>query len=235
MYEDFEVRWEGLLAGDPEQVWDAITVNAIGWSWDIEYEPRVGGADRGLTSAGGAVPAWAPPRRFATRAERPDGWANQLDYALEPADGGTQLRFTHRTRARAATLAPERDACERHTAFYYHSLGEYVEQFAGRRARYVELEAPGSFADVVRRLGVPEGATAGDSVTLAPGARGTVDYAQAPFLGVRTDDALIRVYGREAWGGPVSVVLHLFDPQADLGGVERAFRTALAAETEEVA
>ena len=50
MYRDFEVRWQGVLPADPQQVWDAFTVHTAGWIWEIAYEPRVGGAERGLTA-----------------------------------------------------------------------------------------------------------------------------------------------------------------------------------------
>ena len=86
MVREFEVRWEGELPADPRDVWDAITQHADGYLWAIEYEPRVGGAERGLTAGGGTVTAWDPPRHFATRT-RPeterDG-VNELDYRLEP-------------------------------------------------------------------------------------------------------------------------------------------------------
>ena len=45
-----------------------------------------------------------------------------------------------------------------------------------------------------------------------------VDYRTDAFLGLRTDDALIRVYGRDAFGWPVGVALHLFAPDADGAG-----------------
>jgi hypothetical protein len=74
----FEVRHEGLLPATPEEAWAAITRQTAGWLWEITYEPRVGGAERGLTTDGGTVTAWDPPRHFATRAQRPDGWFNRV-------------------------------------------------------------------------------------------------------------------------------------------------------------
>jgi uncharacterized protein YndB with AHSA1/START domain len=223
MFEDFEVRWEGVLAGDPRQVWDAVTVRAAAWIWEIDYEPRVGGAERGLTSGGGSVTAWDPPRHFQTRAQQPDGWHNELDYTLEACDGGTLLRYVHRS-VLASDFDAQYDACVQHTAFYNHSLGEYVRHFAGRDAAYVELEAPGPFADVCRRLGLPDGAAVGDR-----GPDGVVDYLTPSFLGLRTDDALVRVYGREAWGGGVSVALHLFAEDADPELARRTWGARLSA------
>ncbi len=69
---------------------------------------------------------------------------------------------------------------------------------------------PGSTADVLRRLGIPDDAAVGDEVEL-----GVVDYRDGTFVGVRAGDALIRVYGREVWGWPVGVAVHSFDGPAD--------------------
>ena len=53
MTRTFEMRWEGELPAAPQEVWDAFTRHSAGWLWPIAYEPRVGGAERGLTSGGG--------------------------------------------------------------------------------------------------------------------------------------------------------------------------------------
>jgi hypothetical protein len=226
---DFEVQWEGELPGTPQEVWDAFTKHAAGWIWKIDYEPWVGGAERGL--AGGMVTAWDPPRHFQTRAERPDGFHNALDYTLEPRGDGTLLRYVHRG-VLAEDYDRQLDACRQHTAFYNHSLGEYLRHFSGRDAAYVAADAPeasarGGFAVVRRALGVAEGVAAGDPVRLTPAGLepidGVVDYATHAFLGVRSADALYRVYGREAWGGPVSVGHHLFADGADEAEEERAW------------
>jgi hypothetical protein len=233
MFKEFEVRWEGVLPGDRQQVWDALTVYTSGWIWELDYEPRVGGAERGLTSAGGTVTAWDPPRHFQTRAERPDGWHNALDYTLEPRGDGTLLRYVHNG-VISSDHDTEYDACVQHTAFYIHSMGEYVRHFAGREAAYVSIEPPGSFAAVCSRLGLRDGAAVGDHVRLAPELEGTIDYLTPAFLGVRTADALVRVYGRDAWNGPVGVALHLFAQDADAARAERTWSEWLNA-TEAVA
>jgi hypothetical protein len=231
-FQEFEVRWEGVVPGDAQEVWDAFTLHAAGWIWEIDYEPKVGGAERGLTSAGGTVTAWDPPHHFQTRAERPDGWRNQLDYRLEPSGDGTLLRYRHN--GTTSDYETEYDACVHHTHFYLHSMGEYVRHFAGRDAAYVEIDAPGPFAAVCRRLGVDDAAAVGDHVRLATGTEGEIDYLTPAFLGVRTEDAFVRVYGREAWGGPVSVALHLFADGADPAEAERTWSAWLEA-TEAVA
>jgi hypothetical protein len=237
---EFEVRWEGELPATPQQVWDAFTIHTAGWCWEIEYEPRAGGAERGLTSGGGTVTIWEPPRHFTTRtrpeAER-DGF-NQLDYVLEPRGEGTHLRFTHRG-VFADDYERQLDGCRQHTAFYYHSLGEYLRHFSGRDATYVAAEAPeasaqGGFAALRRALGLAGDVAAGDPVRLTPAGlepiEGVVDYATHAFLGVRSADALYRFYGRDAWGWPVGVAHHLFageaaDEQSWSGWLDGVFAT----------
>ena len=162
--QEFEVRYEGELPATPAAVWDAIAVHAGGWLWPIAYEPRVGGAERGLTSGGGTVTAWDPPRRLATRAERrEDGWWNALDYQLEPCRAGTRVHYAHTGVFTGDDHALQDDACRAHTAFYYHSLGQYVEHFAGREATYVSADGPagsarpGAFAALRDVLGVGDG------------------------------------------------------------------------------
>ena len=198
----------------------------------------LGGAERGLSSDGGTVTAWEPPRHFATRAERADGWFNELDYVLEPRAGGTFLRYVHRGVMDDADYDREYEACRRHTAFYYHSLGEYVGHFAGRPVTYVsaggpsESAAAGSFAAVRRELGIAGDAAAGVRATVelpgAPGVKATIDYLTQEFIGLRTDDALYRFYGRDAFGWPVGVAHHLFGEDVDGSGAERAWGDWLA-------
>lgn len=236
MTKDFEVRWEGELPARPQDVWDAITRRADGWLWKIDYEPWLGGAERGLTEGGGTVTAWDPPRHFVTRT-RPeterDG-PNALDYVLEPRGAGTFVRYVHR-----GTFPDEQDYesglddCGQHVAFYHHSLGQYAAHFAGRVPVYVAATAPeasaerGGFAAVRRALGLADDVTVGDRVRLTPAGLepidGVVDYATSAFLGVRSDDALYRVYGRDAWGYPVGVAHHLFADGADRAAGERAW------------
>jgi hypothetical protein len=217
MTEEFEVTWEGELPASPREVWDAFTARTAGWLWDIDYEPRPGGTERGLTGGGGTVTVWEPHRRFVTRAV---GDVNQLDYVLEPRGEATYLRFTHRG-ALAGDYDLELDACRRHTAFYYHSLGEYLRHFPGRDAAYVSVQAPETsardgFSAVRRALGVTADVAVGDRVRLEPaGTEGVVDYATSEFLGVRGADALYRFYGRDRWNRPVGVAVHRFGGGAD--------------------
>jgi hypothetical protein len=248
MVREFEVRWEGELPAAPHDVWDAMTRHADGYLWKVEYEPWVGGAERGLTAGGGTVTAWDPPRHFATRT-RPeterDG-VNELDYLLEPVGPVTYLRYTHRCAVPADDFDRQLDACRRHTTFYLHSLGQYACHFAGREAVYVSVGAPassaqGGFVALRRALGVADDVVAGDPVRLNPAGiepiEGVVDYANDAFLGVRSADALYRVYGRDTWGWPAGIAHHLFAGSADRDESERAWSDWVAGvfETERVA
>lgn len=235
---DMVTTWETELPGTPDQVWDAITVHSEAWLWPIAFEPREGGAESGLSSEGGVVTAWQPGRRFATRAERSDGWFNELGYDLEPSAGGTRASYRHHT------LTGDEDhdlmvrACRLHTDFYAHSLAEYVGHFSGRTATYVSVDAPdasaqaGGFERLLRALGLDASAAPGERVQLRPAGlppiEAVVDYRTDAFLGLRTDDALIRIYGRDTFGWPVGVALHLFAPDADGAALEQAWRTWLA-------
>jgi uncharacterized protein YndB with AHSA1/START domain len=234
MTQTFELTWEGDLAGTPEQVWDAVTVHTGGWLWPVTYEPRLGGSARGM-GQDGTVTAWDPPRHFGT--ESPDrGGVNALDCVLTAIDGGSATHVAYRHRGVADDDA-EVSGGREHTRFYYHSLGQYVQHFAGREAAYVSADAPpssaaaGGFATLRRALGVPEDVAAGDGVRLTPAGLpaidGVADYVAPEFLGVRTADALYRFYGRDAWGWPVGVAHHLFADGADGAAAGRAWQTWL--------
>ena len=193
MYEPFEVGHEGVLHGTPEQAWDAITQHTSGWLWPVSYQ---GGVASGLASTPGKVTAWEPRRRLSVRNEREDGWWNQLDFELAPGAGGvTLLRYRHRSVFAREEYDEQLDQCRQHTEFYMHSLGQYVRHFGGRDATYTSIDdAPADARAVLAGIGD----------------LGVVDYETHAFLGIRGEDALIRVYDRRAWGYGVQVAQHGF-------------------------
>ncbi|HTU14505.1 MAG TPA: SRPBCC domain-containing protein [Solirubrobacterales bacterium] len=235
MSDQFEVRWSGILPGSPRQVWDAFTAHTSAWVWDVSYEPRVGGAESGLTEGGGVVTAWDPPRHFKTEAERPDGWRNCLEYVLEPRPGGTHLDYVH-SGVWLENYDETLDGCVQHTDFYYHTLGQYLAHFADREAIHREVEVTGTFAETCRDIGAAETAEIGDEIRIdrdgmSP-ATVTIDYRTPAFLGLRAADALIRVFGREAWGEGVAVSLHVFGSEAEADRIEAEWRGLLGAGVE---
>lgn len=212
----WEVTWEGQLPAGPPAVWATITEHADGYLWPIEYEPRVGGAERGLTQGGGVVTEWEPHRRFATRTRPEDerDGLNELVYALEPLGDVTYLRYTHRAEIPEAEYDVQLAMCRAHTTFYLHSLGVHACFFSGQGAAYASADVEGGFAEVLRRIGVPDGAVVGDRFTLTPHdgepVDVVVDYLSATMFGARGADLLYRVYGRDTWGWPVGVTSHRF-------------------------
>ncbi len=214
MSKEFRISREVQLAASPEQVWDALTVGTSGWLWPMEYEHREGGA----APFGGTVTAWDPARQLTARVDGEDGWFNQLEHTLEARDGGTYLRYVH-SGVFVDDWDNQYDGADQHTDFYLHTLGQYVRYFAPRIAGYATGDGPeASHApDGFERLraALIEAAGPGDAVSVeldGIGAiEGVVDYAKPNFVGIRTDDAMYRFFGRNAFGDyPVGFSHHLF-------------------------
>ncbi|CUU56436.1 hypothetical protein Ga0074812_107320 [Parafrankia irregularis] len=229
---EFAIERELEVEASPQDYWDAVTGGNAGWLWPTPPpEPRVGGAVAG----GGTVCAWEPPHHLVLRHDGPDGWFNQLEHVIEARDGGTTwVRYVH-SGVFVDDWDNQYDGAAAHTDFYLHTLAQYVRDYTGRPAAWVNVEAPaaslaGGFAVLLRAAGLTE-VRPGDRATLtvtglAP-LEVTVDYVAPHFLGLHTADAMFRVFGRDAFGAPVAVVAHLFAADADPGAVEGALRTWL--------
>jgi hypothetical protein len=227
MYRNFTVEQVSELRAAPETVFAAVSAETGGWMF----------LTKGVAAAGPDDPmaqVWEPGRQLTLRVERPDGWFNQLDYRLSPRpDGGTRLEYTHQGVFSEDTFDQMYAACQLHTPFYQHSLDEYSAHFAGRPITFVEPELPpGTTADdVLAALGVNTdaqvGATVGVHAPGLPAQDAVVDYRTEHFLGLRSDNALYRVFDRRAWGLPAGVTLHLFDPDVAADAIEQAWRDHL--------
>ena len=198
MYKNWEVTWSGELAGTPQQIFDGFTRNNASLHVaDRLRAARRRRARRGLTTDGGTVTVWDPPRHFRTEASKDDGWFNRLDYRID----GHHLSLVHHTCVEEDEFDVQYDACVQHTRLYMHSLGEYLAHFAGREPHYLGLRRRAGQRPPTCSSGSAIGdAGVGDRIAL-----GIVDYRDGTMVGVRTDDALIRVYGRDVWGWPVGV------------------------------
>lgn len=233
MGRQFEVRFEGSLAGSPVEVWEALTARTAGWLWPIDVEARLGGAVTGLTEAGDTVTVWEPPRHLAIRSEGDDGWFNNLDWTLEAWDRGTFLRYTHTGVSDEQNWDNDYEACRQHTELYYHTLGEYLRHFKGNLATYVKADVPEivTFRTVWEAIGLRDKPSVGDRVRFeVPGCDpvdGVLDYVTANFIGLRTREGLLRFYGRDAFGWQVGVAHHLFGPDIDREKTERAWKAWL--------
>ncbi|MFE7774923.1 SRPBCC domain-containing protein [Streptomyces sp. NPDC057445] len=236
---EFEIVREFEVDASPEQVWEAITTGTAGWLWPLEYEPKQGGA----APFGGTVTVWDPPHRLTGRTENVEGIAqqtfNQLDHVIEPlVDGGCRVRYVH-SGIFVEDWDNQYDGASKHTDFYLHTLRQYLTHFTGRLAAYASVDAPGASTaadalDVVSRgLGLPDDATEGATVRIDLPGTGTadavVDYRNRYFVGLRTGDAMYRLFGRNHFGAPVGVSVHDFAPGADPAKTESAWRTRLEA------
>ena len=231
MGREFEIRREVDLEATPEQVWEAVATGPGNKAWLFPNEIEPG--------EGGPVQVWEPPHHLAIRVEGEDGWFNALEFVIEGREGGgAVLRYVH-SGIFTDDWDDQYDAAGRHTDFYLHTLGEYLKHFAGRPATYVgggpdgiqgppASQEPGAFGAVREALGLSNGAAPGDRVRLEPeGVDGVVDYLEPQFIGVRTADGLYRFFGRDAWGQPVGISLHLFSEDADADRAQRTWKAWL--------
>ncbi|NUK12901.1 SRPBCC domain-containing protein [Streptomyces lunaelactis] len=237
MSKEFEIVREFEVDASPEEVWAAITTGTAGWLWPMEYEPREGGA----APFGGTVAAWDPPRRLTGRTEDAEGVSqqtfNQLDHLIEPREGGgSWVRYVH-SGILVEDWDNQYDGANKHTDFYLHTLRQYLTYFTGRAATFATLDAPGAsnapdgLEVVSRGLGLADDAKEGTTVRVEVPGTGPVDavldYRNAYFVGLRTDEAMYRVFGRNHFGAPVGVSVHDFAGGADAQKTEDAWRTWL--------
>ncbi|SEG14582.1 hypothetical protein SAMN05216223_103393 [Actinacidiphila yanglinensis] len=239
MPEEFEIVREFEVDAGPQEVWDAITSGTAGWLWPMEYEPVQGGA----APFGGTLTTWDPPHRLVARTEDVEGMSqqtlNQLDHLIEPVEGGgCRVRYVH-SGIFVDDWENQYDGANKHTDFYLHTLREYLRHFTGRRAAFATADgpaaagAPDAFDAAARALGLPQGAAAGDTVTVTlPGASApstaVLDYRDRYFIGLRTETAMYRVFGRNHFGATVGLSVHDFTPGRDRAADIDAASAALA-------
>lgn len=234
---EFEIVREFEVGSPPQQVWDAFTTvtGTGGWLWPMEYEPRVGGA----APHGAVVTAWDPPHRLTVRSEGPaalfaERSTNHLEHLIEPCDGGRRSWVRH---AHSGIFTQDwenqYDAASKHTDFYLHTLREYLTYFAGRPVTYTHLDAPAAataedaFTRLARELGLPTDASEGARFRLSAAGvdlDAVLDFRTPYFIGLRTDDALYRFFGRNHFGRRVGVTVHDFAAHADAKRAEPAWR-----------
>jgi uncharacterized protein YndB with AHSA1/START domain len=242
MSHEFELSHDIDLEATPDQVWAAIATGPGIDSWFMgrnEVEPREGGA-ASMTMPGftaeSTVTAWEPGRRFAYRSPTAeDGSFMAFEYLIEGREGGaTSLRLVH-SGILTGDWEAEYDALRKGNPLYLRTLAQYLKHFPGRTAVPVAAFGPQQpdedavWSAITRALGLRKEVTEGDEVHFTIGGKpvdGVVDTVLEPsFLGVRTDDALLRFVGR---GGVILTGHHIFadiDPTA----AEQAWSDWLAA------
>ncbi len=220
MPREFEIARDVVVPATPEQVWEAVATPGGNASWLFPNE---------IDPDGSGTTAWDPPRHFAVRQERGD-WFNAVEYEIDGREGGKSLlRYMH-SGIFVDDWDRQYDAADAHTDFYLHTLAEYLEHFSGLAATYIgEAPAgiqgpptsatPDGFRRLQQALGLRAQAGEGDGVRLTPRGlepiEGVLDYLRPNFIGVRTADALYRFFGRNAFGAPVGMSIHMFADGAD--------------------
>ncbi len=228
MAKPFEVKDEITVDATPEDVWQAVTSGPHIDSWfighTVELEPRAGGSvktDFGGFVAESTVTAWEPGHRFAYRsAEAPDGSYMAFEYVIEARGGGrTAVRLVHSGFLADDNWETEYDALKKGDPFYLHTLGQYVTHFRGRSA-VRNIFAPGPNVQDKDRVWSVLRSKLNLSANAAPGTPvkatldglspvdGVVDFASPDFLGVRTQDGLLRLI--HGYDGTVVAEHHIF-------------------------
>ncbi|HEY8735538.1 MAG TPA: hypothetical protein VIO62_00685 [Candidatus Dormibacteraeota bacterium] len=120
---------------------------------------------------------------------------------------------------------------------YLYTLDQYLTHFIGRAAVYIGAEAPPESARqeawprLTQDLGLADPISSGSQVRIELAGvgplEGVVDYVSPNFLGLRTADSLIRLYGRAVIGMTVAVGQHAFAQQVDADKIAVAWQTWL--------
>jgi hypothetical protein len=207
MNKEFEIVVEGEYPGTPEQVWNAVTTGTDGWLFPTD----------GLVGEDLVVER---PVHHINRTEGAYGWFNQLEQVIEDRpEGRSFLRWVH-SGVFSDDWETQYDSASQHTIFYLHTLAEYLKHFAGRPVVFAAVDGPiaasgpDAFDRIRATLGLGAGTKTGDPVPVAlPGvasATAVVDFWGDNFVGLRTEDALYRFFGRNLFGGQVGVTVHDF-------------------------
>jgi uncharacterized protein YndB with AHSA1/START domain len=227
MPREFVIRKEVTLPAVPEAAWAAVTTRSglSAWFLPMDVEPEEDG-----WSEAGEVLTWEPPTRLTVRSPAPEMSTSQVfDYTFSACPAGCVLRFEHQG-FMGRHWEAEYSATRAGWDMYLHTLGQYLEHFAGRRATFVSAEAPKrsgvpeAWPRLLSALGLDAAPPAGAWVLLRPAGldpiEGVADYVAPEYLGVRTADAMYRFHNRARLGMPVAVGHHLFGVAPDGGPLE---------------
>ncbi|BCW74333.1 MULTISPECIES: SRPBCC domain-containing protein [unclassified Arthrobacter] len=216
---NFEIVYDTELPGTPERVWEAVTNGTPAWMFPTDQWPDVRTVEE-------------YPHHLVSRMDGPDGWFNQLEHVLEPLDGGrARLHYVH-SGIFADNWDQQYDGASRHTEFYLHTLGQYLQYFDGRPVVFTDVQAPAAsqapdgfirLRETLRAGAAGQGAAVDVELDGVGRLTGEVDFSNEHFLGVRTPDALYRFFGRNAFGAPVGMTVHDFSGTADSATTAKAW------------
>lgn len=203
----FEQRREAEVPATPEQVWQAIASGPGITSWFMGHSEVEDGVVRtvfGEYAPQHAVSVSERPRRFGYGTEPAnDGRFIAYEFLLEGRAGGsTVLRAVTSGFLPGDDWADEYEAMALGADLYFATLIEYLSNFTGRFATPVTafggsgLGWDAARQDILARFGLADPVAAGDraqaDVAGVGQVTGTVYFANAFTLGIRTQDALLR-------------------------------------------
>jgi uncharacterized protein YndB with AHSA1/START domain len=205
MGHEFEDELIAEIDADVNDVWEAIATSSGVNAWFMGSTEIADGHVRtafGDYTPDGVITHDERPSRFAYEVvPEADGRRIAYDFLIEArAGGGATLRLVSSGFLPGDDWADEFEAMQRGGALFFATLVAYVEHFAGRPSRSLFAAGPAAdtsvWAAIGAELGLDRPAQIGDAVKLRrPGGdvvEGTVYFANADTLGVRTFDALYR-------------------------------------------
>ena len=245
MGKDFDLTYEREIDATPDEVWDAFSSGPGLDAWFMgnnEVERRQGGhwsSEVDSFHMESTVTTWQPPTRLVTESPAAeDGSRHTFEYELEPRGAGTAIRWHHSGFLGSEHWEAEYEGMSEGDPVYFDKLVEYLTYFRGRSAIPVDVFLPGpedkvaAFAAIRAALGIDHDVVLGEQVSITPEgfdpAEGVVDVRTATFLGIRTDDAMLR-FMHVAWNSTVAIGHHLFDPGLDPEHATAAWRSWLEA------
>jgi hypothetical protein len=214
-------------------------------AWFMGRTTVVGGeggaisVDMGQFTQDFTITGWEPGRHLAYATEpRPDGSFLALEWLIEGRSGTTVLRSVGSGFIGSDNWEDEYDSLRQGGRRYLHNVAQYLEFFPGLRATPINAGWPraGQREEVMRALahglglaGLPP---VGETVSLTPPRLppidGVVDYSQPHCLGIRSSDALYRLF--HGMGNSAIAEHHMFEPSVDRGDVQRRWQAWLAAQ-----
>ncbi|WP_326836264.1 SRPBCC domain-containing protein [Amycolatopsis rhabdoformis] len=244
MTHEFEVAKQVELPASPEAVWDAVATGPGIDSWfmgkhEVDAPARRVRFTMGEFTSEAEITTWEPPRRFAYRGEAaPDGSFDAFEFLVEAAAGGTSvLRFVHHSFTAQDWGEEYHEGFGRGWDMYLHTLGQLLEFFPGRRARFVlaggpeSSASPDAWSKLISALGLPAKPEIGQPVRFTVDGVGAIDgildYTTPHYAGIRTADALYRFHERSAMGMPIAVGHHLFAADAEVDQENKAWQAWL--------
>jgi uncharacterized protein YndB with AHSA1/START domain len=235
------------LDASPEEVWAAVATGPGLSSWFVPHSfDEVSGEGEadfgGGQSATGRLLALEPGHRVKYGA--PEGSPqDQNGFALEflvegRGQGSTVLRLMH-SGFSGDNWELEYEGTNRGWDLFLHNLASYFTYFRGKPVKnvvamtFTSADAAHVWEGFHQALGISEGISRGDKVTLTPAGmapiEGVVDVYEKGAIGVRSDEGLLRFGGLGAdFGGMVTATHYFYGVDLDTTEATNVWQSWLA-------